>query len=149
MTLRLFYTRHHVAIICLVLTLVTAGLYWPVTHHDFINVDDPRFVTENEHVLPGFTWTGVLWAFQSVYTESWQPVTWLSHMLDCQIYGIKAGGHHFTSLLFHIANTLLLFLWLNNLTKATWSKRVLWRPCLRGIRSMSNPSPGYANAKMS
>jgi len=114
-----FYTRHRIALICLALALGTAGLFWPVTHHDFINVDDPRFVTQNEHVLSGLTWSGVRWAFQSVYTESWQPVTWLSHMLDCQIYGLRAGGHHFTSLLFHIANTLLLFLWLNNFTQAT------------------------------
>jgi tetratricopeptide (TPR) repeat protein len=117
--LNLFYARHRVAIICLGLALVTMGLYWPVTHHEFINVDDPRFVTENPHVLAGVSWAGICWAFQSVYTEAWQPVTWISHMLDCDLYGVKAGGHHFTSLLFHIANTLLLFLWLNELTKAT------------------------------
>lgn len=117
-SLRQFYQGYRVALICLGLALATAGLYWPVTHHDFINVDDPRFVTENQHVLAGVTWPGICWAFQSVYTEAWQPVTWFSHMLDCQMYGVKAGGHHFTSLLFHVANTLLLFLWLNQLTKA-------------------------------
>ena len=114
------YDRHRIALICLGLALVTAGLYWPVTHHDFINVDDPRFVTENQQVQAGFTWSGICWALQSVYTESWQPMTWFSHMLDCQLYGVKPGPHHVTSLLLHLANTLLLFLWLNQLTNATW-----------------------------
>ena len=115
----LFMTRQRILLICLGLALVTTGLYWPVTHHDFLNVDDPRFVTENPHVLAGLSWSGIRWAFQSVYTEAWQPVTWFSHMLDCDLYGVKAGGHHFTSLLLHVANTLLLFLWLNELTQAT------------------------------
>ena len=53
------YYRHRIALICLGLALVTAGLYWPVTHHDFINVDDPRFVTENQQVQAGFTWSGI------------------------------------------------------------------------------------------
>ncbi len=104
--------------VCLALALGTLVLFWRVTHYDFINVDDPRFVTENDQVRAGLTWAGVVWAFHSVYTEAWQPLTWLSHMLDCQIYGVDAGKHHLTSLLFHAANTLLLFLWLESLTKA-------------------------------
>jgi len=114
------YWRHRVALICVGLVLVTAGLYWPVTGHDFVNIDDPRFVTENAQVQAGLTWPGVVWAFQSVYTEAWQPLTWFSHILDCQIYGLNPGGHHLTSLLWHLANTVLLFLWLNGLTKSTW-----------------------------
>ncbi|MGA2243598.1 MAG: tetratricopeptide repeat protein [Verrucomicrobiota bacterium] len=112
--------RHRVLIACLGLVLATAGLYWPVTHHDFINVDDPRFVTENSQVQAGLTWSGAVWALHSVYTESWQPVTWLSHMLDCQLWGLNAGGHHLTSLLFHLANTVLVFLWLRQITQAFW-----------------------------
>lgn len=115
-----FLIRYRVAIISLGLMLATAALYWPVSHHDFINVDDPRFVTENSQVRAGLTWPGMVWAWHSVYTESWQPVTWLSHMLDCQLYGLKAGAHHLTSLGFHLANTVLLFLWLNGLTRAAW-----------------------------
>src|SRR5580698_9371684 len=107
-------------VICAVLALGTLILYWPVTHHDFINIDDPRFVTQNEHVKAGFTWPGIVWAFHTIYTENWQPLTWFSHMLDCQLYGLNAGAHHFTSVLFHIASSLLLFLWLDNLTRATW-----------------------------
>ena len=107
-------------VICLVLGLATLFLYWPQTHHEFFNVDDPRFVSQNPQVQAGLTWPGIVWAFHSVYTENWQPLTWFSHMLDCQLFGLNAGRHHLTSLLFHIANSLLLFLWLQNLTRATW-----------------------------
>ena len=106
-------------VICLLLAAGTAILYWPVTHHDFINVDDLRFVPQNAQVRAGLTWHGIMWAMTSFYAETWQPVTWLTHMVDCQLYGLNAGGHHLTSLLFHVANTLLLFVWLENLTKAT------------------------------
>jgi tetratricopeptide (TPR) repeat protein len=106
-------------VICLTLALVTLLLYWPLTHYDFVNVDDPRFVIQNPHVQGGFTWQSVVWAFQTLYVETWQPITWFSHMLDCRLYGLKPGGHHLTSLLIHVANTLLVFLWLDNLTKAT------------------------------
>lgn len=114
------FSRHRVTIICLALAVVTTALYWPVTHHDFVNVDDPRFIYQNTHVEAGLTWPGVVWAFRTLYTENWQPLTWLSHMLDCQLFGLNAGGHHLTSLLFHLANSLLLFAWLNSLTQATW-----------------------------
>ncbi len=118
--MRQFFSRHRAALICLGLAVVTVALYWPVTRHDFVNVDDPRFIFQNPHVQAGLTWAGTKWAFHSFETENWQPLTWLSHMLDCQVYGLNAGGHHLTSLLFHVANTLLLFLWLNGLTRAAW-----------------------------
>jgi len=121
------------AVICLGLALGTLLLYWPLTHYDFTNVDDPRFVTENNHVRAGLTWAGVVWAFHSVYTEAWQPVTWFSHMLDCQLYGLNAGRHHLTSLLIHMANTVLLFLWVYRISKATWRSALVaalfaWHP---------------------
>jgi tetratricopeptide (TPR) repeat protein len=108
------------AVICLVLALVTAALYWPMTHHEFIAFDDDGYITGNPHVNAGLTWSGVAWAFQSGYAANWHPLTWLSHMLDCQWYGLNPGGHHSTNLLFHLANTLLLFLWLHQLTGALW-----------------------------
>jgi tetratricopeptide (TPR) repeat protein len=128
-----FFLRYRVALICLGLAVATLALYWPVTRHDFVNVDDPRFIYQNPHIQAGLTWTGVVWAFQTLDTENWQPLTWLSHMLDCQWYGLNAGGHHLTSLLFHIANTLLLFLWLNGLTQAVWRSALVaalfaWHP---------------------
>ena len=91
------------------LAALTVAAYWPVVSCDFINYDDDQYVTKNLHVLNGVDWKDIAWAFQTGYAGNWHPVTWLSHMLDCQLYGLKAGGHHLTNLLFHIANTLLLF----------------------------------------
>ena len=108
------------ALICLALALVTTALYWPISHHDFVNFDDDDYITNNSHVQAGLTWGGVIWAFQTGAAANWHPLTWLSHMLDCQLYGLYPGGHHSTNLLFHVANTLLLFLWLRQLTGALW-----------------------------
>jgi hypothetical protein len=108
------------ALICLALALVTTALYWPMTHHNFVNFDDDDYITNNPHVKAGLTRAGVIWAFQTGAAANWHPLTWLSHMLDCQLYGLYPGGHHSTNLLFHVANTLLLFLWLRQLTGALW-----------------------------
>jgi tetratricopeptide (TPR) repeat protein len=107
-------------VICLTLALVTAALYWPLLHHDFVNLDDEAYITANSHVQSGLTWPGMVWAFQIGYAAYWHPLTWISHMLDSQLYGLNPAGHHLTSLLFHIINALLLFLWLNQLTGAMW-----------------------------
>jgi tetratricopeptide (TPR) repeat protein len=108
------------AVMGLTLALVTAALYWPMLHHPFINVDDEQYITSNPHVQAGLTWPGIVWAFENTEAANWHPLTWISHMLDCQLFGLNPGGHHLTSLLFHVANTLLLFLWLNQLTGALW-----------------------------
>ena len=112
--------KHIPAVICLTLALVTAALYWPMLHHPFINVDDEQYITSNPHVQAGLTWPGIVWAFENTEAANWHPLTWISHMLDCQLFGLNPGGHHLTSLLFHVANTLLLFLWLKQLTGALW-----------------------------
>ena len=78
------------------------------------------YVTENPHVLEGLTWPGVAWAFTSSAASNWHPVTWLSHMVDCQLYGLRPAGHHLTNVLLHSANTLLLFLILSRMTGAMW-----------------------------
>ncbi len=108
------------AVICLTLALVTAALYWPMLHHRFINVDDEQYITSNPHVQAGLTWPRIVWAFENTEAANWHPLTWISHMLDCQLFGLNPGGHHLTSLLFHVANTLLLFLWLKQLTGTLW-----------------------------
>ncbi|MFZ0825945.1 MAG: tetratricopeptide repeat protein [Verrucomicrobiia bacterium] len=107
-------------VVCLALVLVTAALYWPMLHHDFINYDDAAYITENPQVQSGLTGSEFVWAFQTGYAGNWHPLTWISHMLDCQLYGLKPAGHHLTNLLFQTANSLLLFLWLNQLTGALW-----------------------------
>jgi tetratricopeptide (TPR) repeat protein len=87
---------------------------------DFINYDDNGYVTDNAHVRAGLTWDGVRWAFTSIDYYYWQPLTWLSHMEDCQLFGLRPAGHHLKSLLFHTLNTLLLFAVLLRLTGALW-----------------------------
>jgi tetratricopeptide (TPR) repeat protein len=106
--------------ICVFLAAITLLCYWPITHHAFINFDDHEYITENVHVKAGLTWQGVAWAFCTGSFCSWHPLTWISHMLDYELYGLNAGGHHLTNLLFHIANSLLLFLLLNRMTGALW-----------------------------
>jgi tetratricopeptide (TPR) repeat protein len=104
------------------LALVAACLfvYGQAVSFGFLNFDDNGYVTENQWVRPGLTAAGVRWAFTAVDYYYWQPLTWLSHMIDCQLFGLRPGWHHLTSLLFHIANTLLLFGILLRLTAAFW-----------------------------
>src|ERR1041385_8503477 len=90
------------------LLLLTFAVYWPVTRYGFINFDDSRYITENPHVLSGLTWGNIRWAFTAGHASNWHPLTWLSHMLDIQIFGLRAAGHHIVSLIFHIAATTLL-----------------------------------------
>ena len=76
------------------LALVTLALYWPVTGHDFVNLDDPEYVTANVHVQGGLTWESVKWACANTVCCNWHPLTVWSHMLDCQLFGLKPWGHH-------------------------------------------------------
>jgi tetratricopeptide (TPR) repeat protein len=107
-------------LIGLLLALITLLAYWPVAHDGFINYDDPVYVTENHVVQNGLTWAGIQWAFTTGYGSNWHPVTWLSHMLDCEGFGLNAGAHHSVNLLFHAANTVLLFWLLLRLTQELW-----------------------------
>ncbi len=96
-------------LICLFLVITTLGAYWQVRDHEFVAFDDDQYVTKNPHVRAGLTLKGVAWAFTTAHADNWHPLTWLSHMLDVELYGMNPGQHHMTNLLFHIANTLLLF----------------------------------------
>ena len=112
--------KKHFYLICFFLALVTLAAFAPLARCGFINFDDPDYVTENKLVQRGITWEGTVRAFQTGRAGNWHPVTWLSHMLDCQIYGLNPAGHHFTSVIFHIANTLLLFAIFSSATGAMW-----------------------------
>ncbi|MGD0786232.1 MAG: glycosyltransferase family 39 protein, partial [Sedimentisphaerales bacterium] len=95
-------------------------VFWQVRNFDFVNYDDNTYVYENPHVLNGLTAGAVRWAFTTGYANFWHPLTWLSYMLDNQLFGLNPAGFHLTNLLFHIANTLLLFFVLRQMTKALW-----------------------------
>lgn len=99
-------------VLCLLLVVATLALYNPVNRHPFVNYDDDRYVTENLHVHDGLTWDTIAWAFTATEQGNWHPLTWLSHALDWQLFHRNATGHHFTSLLIHAANAVLLFLFL-------------------------------------
>jgi protein O-mannosyl-transferase len=107
-------------LICLALALITLGVYAPVRHFEFVNYDDPDYVTANSNVQSGITKPAVIWAFTTGHASNWHPLTWISHMLDFQLYGLNPAGHHVTNLLFHAANALLLFWVLLRLTGQTW-----------------------------
>src|ERR1035441_5370813 len=106
--------------VCILLVAGTLAVYWPVLTCDFVNIDDWAYVTDNANVKAGLAWNSVVWAFRSTLAGNWHPLTCLSHMLDCQVYGLHASGHHLTNLLFHVANPLLLFLVLQRMTQSTW-----------------------------
>ncbi|HEX8943118.1 MAG TPA: tetratricopeptide repeat protein [Gemmatimonadaceae bacterium] len=104
--------------IALALAAVTVAAYAGVWRNGFVSWDDPSYVSENAHVLGGLTWRGVAWAFTNTQGANWHPVTWLSHMLDVQLFGLDPGMHHAVSLLLHILNTVLLFGVLHRMTGA-------------------------------
>ena len=108
------------AFICLWLALVTLLVYVPVFHAQFVGFDDPDYVTGNPHVLSGITLANLHWAFITNHAAYWHPVTWISLMLNSQYFGSGAGAFHAVNLLLHVANTLLLFLWLLRATGAKW-----------------------------
>jgi tetratricopeptide (TPR) repeat protein len=112
--------NRQIALLCLLLAAATLAVYWPVRLNDFVNYDDGEYITSNPHLQHGLTWSSVAWAFRTGYASNWHPLTWLSHMLDVQMFGLHPADHHLTNVLFHSANTVLLFLLLVRATCATW-----------------------------
>ena len=112
--------KHRGTIIYPLLIAVTLAAFWQVRDHEFVHYDDDKYVMENPHVPTGLTRESIKWAFTATHASNWHPLTWLSHMLDCQLYGLNPRGHHVSSLLFHAANTVLLFLVLRRMTGALW-----------------------------
>lgn len=115
------FLSKRVILACLVLIAASVAVYAPVRHFDFVSWDDPDYVTDNVHVAQGVSWQGAWWALNSTDAANWHPLTWLSHMLDVQLYGMNPGPHHVTSLLLHILDALLLFGILYRITLA-WGR---------------------------
>ncbi len=111
--------------ICLLLVAVTLAVYWPVMRCDFVNYDDPDYFTANHHVQTGLKPANLVWAFTTRHASNWHPLAWLSLMLDAELFGKGPFGPHFTNLLLHAANTVLVFLLLRRLTAATWRSAVV------------------------
>lgn len=107
-------------IVYLSLIFITLVVFHQLPSHDFINLDDNLMVYENPRVLAGLTTDGLIWAFKTTHAANWHPLTWLSHMVDCELFGLRPGLHHLTSLLFHLVNSVLLLLVLRKITGALW-----------------------------
>jgi protein O-mannosyl-transferase len=107
-------------IIALLLALVTLVVFLPVRSFQFINYDDDDYITNNRVVQNGLTLAGVKWAFTTTQADNWHPLTWLSHMTDCELFKLNAGAHHLVNVLFHALNAALLFVLLRRLTGKTW-----------------------------
>jgi hypothetical protein len=105
-----------VAIIAIALATATVLVFRGVAREDFTDLDDQDYVRENIHVNHGLNWPDTVWAFTRSHSCNWHPLTWLSHALDCQLYGLHPAGHHVTNLIFHTANVILLFLLLSRIT---------------------------------
>ena len=112
-------------IFCLLLVLATIALYDPLTRAPFLNFDDAAHVTDNPHVRAGLTWKTVVWAFETSETSDWHPITWLSHALDCELFGLNPAGPHTINVLLHAANAVLLFLILESATGLAWRSLVV------------------------
>jgi tetratricopeptide (TPR) repeat protein len=112
--------RQRNLLLCLVLTIAVLAVYNPVTHNRFIRYDDDEYITSNPEVRAGLTWNTVKWAFTTYEQANWHPLTWLSHALDCQLFGLNPAGPHYVNVLLHASNVVLLFLLLQSATGCRW-----------------------------
>jgi protein O-mannosyl-transferase len=106
--------------VCICLTVLAWLVFGQTLRHDFVNYDDPRYAYQNTRITRGLNIAGIGWAFTHIHAENWHPLTTITHMLDCQLYGLRAGGHHFTNVLLHTVAVVLLFLGLQQMTGALW-----------------------------
>jgi tetratricopeptide (TPR) repeat protein len=114
------HDTHAAAAVCVFLLLAVGLVFGQTVHHEFIDFDDNKYVYQNQKVAGGFTVGGIAWAFTAGYAHNWHPLTWLTHMLDVQLYGLNPGGHHLTNVLLHAASALLLFGLLWRITGFLW-----------------------------
>jgi len=112
-------------LICVGLVLAAAIAFEPIRSNDFVEYDDYQYLVKNRHVQKGVTIDSVIWAFTTFHASNWHPITWLSHMIDCGLFGLEPLGHHFVSLLLHVCNSLLLFVILRRMTSALWPSAVV------------------------
>jgi Tfp pilus assembly protein PilF len=127
------------------LALVTVVAYQPVCSNGFVNYDDNTYVTDNTNIKNGFTLQSLSWAFTSQDESNWHPLTWISHILDYQLFGLNPLGHHFMSVLLHIANTLLLFYVLHKTTTALWPSA--FAACLFAIHPLHVESVAWISER--
>ena len=111
---------YSIVLISIALIVIIAAVYIQVGNYEFTNYDDPDYVTQNFHVSSGITGKNIIWAFTSVEKNNWHPITWVSHMLDAELFGLNPGLHHLHSLLLHAGSVMLLFLALQRMSRRLW-----------------------------
>jgi hypothetical protein len=117
--------NRRVFFVSLLLAIATVLVYSDVLKNDFLFYDDSDYVTMNRHIQQGVTWQGISWAFTSTYASNWHPLTWISHMLDVQLFGLNPAGHHFTNLFLHVLAALFLFGFLRYATGKLWTSAIV------------------------
>ena len=117
---KIFMQKYNSILVCLFLIITAVIVYGQMLDHDFVYFDDNHYVAENDRVKAGLTADNIRWAFSTLHLEFWHPLTWLSLMLDTQLFGVNPGGYLFTNLLLHIFNSLLLFIFLNRAIGSVW-----------------------------
>lgn len=132
-------------VLCLLLVAATLAVYNPVNRNAFVNFDDDHYITGNPHVLAGLNWETVKWAFTNYYEANWHPLTWISHALDVQLFGLNPVGHHYTNIVFHALNAVLLFLLLQSAAGFTW--RSLMVAALFALHPVNVESVAWASER--
>ncbi|MFH1079342.1 MAG: tetratricopeptide repeat protein [Pseudomonadota bacterium] len=112
--------RYRTLLVSLILIIAVLAVYFNVQDYEFVNYDDPPYVTENQIVKSGLNWKGIFWAFTTTHYANWHPLTWISFMFDYEIFRLRAGAYHWNNLLLHLFNSVLLFLVLKHITNAFW-----------------------------
>src|SRR5436853_6455053 len=112
--------------ICAGLIAMTWAVFGRTVGHEFVNFDDPIYVSENDQVRSGLSWHGVVWAFTHIHSHNWHPLTTMSHMLDCQLFGLKPGAHHFVNVLLHSVTAVLLFFLLATFARSPSGTGIIW-----------------------
>ncbi len=107
------------------LTLLTIACYGNVYSNDFVSYDDFTYVADNKFIHDGITLNSIFWAFKSFYASNWHPLTWISHMLDIQIFGLNPSGHHLMNLMLHVCNSLLILFLLEKTTRSFWQSFIV------------------------
>jgi tetratricopeptide (TPR) repeat protein len=137
--------RRSALAVSVLLGLAILAAFWRVLTNDFITCDDPDYVINNMPIQNGLTLAGVRWAILTFHSNNWHPLTWLSHMLDCQLYGLNPLGHHLTNLLLHIADAIVLFLLLRRMTGSTWRSALV--AALFGLHPMHVQSVAWVSER--
>ncbi len=115
-----FFAKNKNTLIIAGLVLAVVAIYFATFGFDFINLDDDLYVVDNPAIRGGLTFSAVKWALTSFYAANWHPLTWMSHAFDISLFGLSAGGHHAVNVIFHAANSILLFVLVRTLTGRFW-----------------------------